>query len=1018
VLAAAIAACASPGTTQCDKTGVVCPEGSHCAAAQPICISDKNTCGDAHLDPEKGEICDDGNNIDGDGCSADCSSNETCGNGKVDTAAGEICDDGNTKDGDGCSGDCKSFERCGDGHLDPSKGEVCDDGNNTDGDGCSANCKSDERCGNGIVDRVAGEVCDPPGLNGCQPGCHSSGACGNGIVDPGEECDDGLDTGLPKFNADDKDCRSDCIVNRCGDGKINLHGTHHEDCDDNDHVDTNACTNECKAAVCGDGILGPGEECDDKGTLDGDGCSHDCKKEFCGDGTKNNLNAAKPEQCDSGGVSTAACNFDCTAPRCGDGIVNDQFKPDGVLAEQCDPPSATNGCSATCRFEHCGNGVKDPGEECDGADGVTGGQVCSANCHIEQCGNGILDPGEECDDGNHSDGDDCLSSNAAPASCKKATCGDGHIDARTEECDDGAMNGSLTSTCSTTCHTIHCGNGVKEQGEECDDGNASDADDCLSSATSPATSCKIARCGDHVLNLLSPGGKNREECDDGVANGTHGDRCTADCKNAVCGNGVIDQDETCDDGPGNNGIGKLCNATCHFNVCGDGDTAGGEKCDAGFVDINGVAHPQDGTMLDGTVCNADCSLAVCGDGHPNTAAHEDCDDGPMNGTGTTNCDAFCKFAACGDGHIDPARAGHTAEQCDPGGAVDTDECNANCTIARCGDLITNAAHNEVCDQGALNGTPCDYNNPDCIRCNATCTDDQLHPGGPFCGDSRTTNSETCDDGPNNGGQCGYGDLSCLSSAISTVCNATCTGKVPNTPTPNGQFCGDNVVQTRFHEQCDPGGGIDPVDIDTCNNDCTFARCGDGHINTAALEACDDNNASSCGSCSADCGTITLVRAIGSITAAPADGANIQVGDAFTLNDGVHVPTVFTFIFNGNPGPLQIKVSDGHPDTDDAATVASKIKAAIENAITLQIATLNMTLALGGTNDEKIILTNTRRSSLGNTGAILHTGMLNFQFENMDQGKGGDCANNIGCKIDDDCASQFCDQTKARCAVHP
>jgi len=55
-----------------------------------------------------------------------------------------------------------------------------------------------------------------------------------------------------------------------------------------------------------------------------------------------------------------------------------------------------------------------------------------------------------------------------------------------------------------------------------------------------------------VLNLLSPGGKNREECDDGVANGTHGDRCTADCKNAVCGNGVIDQDETCDDkGPHN-----------------------------------------------------------------------------------------------------------------------------------------------------------------------------------------------------------------------------------------------------------------------------------------------------------------------------------------------------------------------------------------------------------------------------------------------------------------------------------
>jgi len=37
-------------------------------------------------------VCDDGDTVDGDGCSADCLSNETCGNTIVDAAVGEHCD--------------------------------------------------------------------------------------------------------------------------------------------------------------------------------------------------------------------------------------------------------------------------------------------------------------------------------------------------------------------------------------------------------------------------------------------------------------------------------------------------------------------------------------------------------------------------------------------------------------------------------------------------------------------------------------------------------------------------------------------------------------------------------------------------------------------------------------------------------------------------------------------------------------------------------------------------------------
>lgn len=62
----------------------------------------------------------------------------TCGDSNVE--APETCDDGNTVDGDGCSAVCllEGTGICGDGILDT--GEACDDGNDLDGDGCSALC--------------------------------------------------------------------------------------------------------------------------------------------------------------------------------------------------------------------------------------------------------------------------------------------------------------------------------------------------------------------------------------------------------------------------------------------------------------------------------------------------------------------------------------------------------------------------------------------------------------------------------------------------------------------------------------------------------------------------------------------------------------------------------------------------------------------------------------------------------------------------------------------------------------
>lgn len=67
-----------------------------------------SVCGNEAL--ELFEECDDGNTVNGDGCSSFCLTEidtiptSVCGNGVVQSE--EECDDGNSTDGDGCSTEC------------------------------------------------------------------------------------------------------------------------------------------------------------------------------------------------------------------------------------------------------------------------------------------------------------------------------------------------------------------------------------------------------------------------------------------------------------------------------------------------------------------------------------------------------------------------------------------------------------------------------------------------------------------------------------------------------------------------------------------------------------------------------------------------------------------------------------------------------------------------------------------------------------------------------------------------
>ncbi len=151
-----------------------------------------------------------------------------CGNNLMEF--GEQCDDGNTVDGDGCSATCKVENVCGDSNQEPN--EACDDGNIANGDGCTSDCQL-ETCSDsdgGIAGNVQGtatgfeyDFADPASspwvtrTDSCQSGkvleyycsdnsytinatlidcncvngaCAAGPVCGNGNVDAGEDCDD------------------------------------------------------------------------------------------------------------------------------------------------------------------------------------------------------------------------------------------------------------------------------------------------------------------------------------------------------------------------------------------------------------------------------------------------------------------------------------------------------------------------------------------------------------------------------------------------------------------------------------------------------------------------------------------------------------------------------------------------------------------------------------------------------------------------------------------------------------
>lgn len=182
----------------------------------------------------------------------------------------------------------------------------------------------------------------------------------------------------------------------------------------------------------------------------------------------------------------------------------------------------------------CGDGSKDPGEECD--DGAKNddraADACRSDCTLPRCGDAVKDTGEGCDTGVERDD---ARADACRTNCEPAQCGDGVID-RGEQCDQGAHNSDREAgACRTNCHSARCGDGVVDGHEECDDG-AKNSDDRADACRSD---CRAPRCGDGVRD-------GDEGCDHGSANGNAPNACRSDCTAARCGDGIVDDGEACD----------------------------------------------------------------------------------------------------------------------------------------------------------------------------------------------------------------------------------------------------------------------------------------------------------------------------------------------------------------------------------------------------------------------------------------------------------------------------------------
>ena len=333
----------------------------------------------------------------------------------------------------------------------------------------------------------------------------------------------------------------------------------------------------------------------------------------------------------------------------------------------------------------CGDGVLDPGEECD--DGVdnsnANSDACRENCSEASCGDGVVDTGEECDDGNLEDGDECDLACRRPVAdlCRPCTsddeCGgacvvldDGDfcgVECRTaRECPDGFVCTDVNSVSDETVRQCVPASGSCEECFDPDrDGfgvgsTCAEVGDC--DQTNPDSYPGAPEICDGLDNDCD--GKEDEELGDTTYYADRDRDGAGDPENGVQAcerpSGTVTNGDDCDDGEPTvyAGAPELCDEidnNCNdvvdegavardFYPDGDGDGFG--DADAGALSS---CEPIPGSVTNNTDCDD-------GNGLVSPSGFESCDDGLDNDCdGALDCDdsdcsddSACTAVSCPD----------------------------------------------------------------------------------------------------------------------------------------------------------------------------------------------------------------------------------------------------------------------------------------------------------------------------------------------------------------------------------
>jgi len=161
----------------------------------------------------------------------------------------------------------------------------------------------------------------------------------------------------------------------------------------------------CGAWYCGDGVISLGEQCEQNSDCSSYGNDYECNSCYCsppgwwGDPICGNLQVEIWEQCDDGNaIDTDGCTNQCSTGQCNptttyaSGTIPWWYCPEGWILQGC--PGAylcVRQFIEPIICTECGNGTKDPTEECDRSDpSDPHREACNQFCLLNYCGDGEI----------------------------------------------------------------------------------------------------------------------------------------------------------------------------------------------------------------------------------------------------------------------------------------------------------------------------------------------------------------------------------------------------------------------------------------------------------------------------------------------------------------------------------------------------------------------------------------------------------------------------------------------------